>query len=235
MKKSMLITGICMLFAAAANSQHISFVASWGGYQPWNVPVYVSDVVFDRYYDYDWVHTTRVVRHGSLSFNVILQHRNHFVELRMNRFGHVQRVRHFDHYPLHNHVCSSSCGYHEYYYNSFSTVCHSGHHHGHNHIAVRPRPVNYVWGYHYNYPYYVKGHGKKHYKHHDYPNKNHHAQGKGSKYYDDYNRRPEPIVVKQQHQRRQGTYEELERDKRYRRVEENGSDGRRAPTTRRVR
>ncbi len=225
-----------MLFAAAANAQHISFVASWGGYQPWNVPAYVSNVIYHDYYNYDWVHTRQIVRHGRLSYNVILQNRNHFVELRMNRFGDIQRVRHYDHYPLHNHVCSSTCGFHEYYYNSFSSVCHSGHHYGHNHIAVRPRPVNYAWGYYYNQPYYVNGYYKKHHKHHNNHHKNkHHVKGKGSKYHDDHNRRPDPIVVKRQHQRRQGTYEELERDRRYRKSDENGSDGRRARSTRRVR
>jgi hypothetical protein len=238
MKKLIYIAAIILMSAAAASAQHISFVASWGSYQPWNVPAYVSDVVYYRYSDYDWVHTRRVVRNGQLSFRVVLQHGPQFMEVTMNRFGHVRRVRHYDYYPLQNHVCSSVCGYHEFYYNSFSNVCHSGHHHGHNHVTYRPRPASYVWGHYYDYPSHVKIYKKSKYKYYDHHGPKHHVhKQKGHKHKTDYhnntNRRPDPIVVNQSRDRRQGTMRELEED-RQRRSREGKRSGERTYRSRRV-
>lgn len=235
MKKSMFFIGIFMLVAAAATSQHISFVASWGSYQPWNVPAYVSDVVYHRYNNYDWVHTRKVVRNGQLGYKVLLQHGPQFMEVTMNRFGHVRRVRHYDYYPLNNHVCAATCGYHEHYFNSFVQ---SGHYYG-NSVGYYSRPVNYTWGHYYNGPTYVKVYNKKHYKHQNHGQKHHvHKQKKNhnkkSTYHDDRYRRPDPIVVKQRApQRRQGTMKELEEDRR-RRAKEGSRSGERTTRSRRV-
>ena len=157
MKKAIYIAAIFVLASAAdAAAQHVSFVASFGAPRAWDVPVAVAEVVYHDYYQYDWVHATRYTRHGRWNYRVLLQRGNSFLELDVNRFGRVRRVRTRNHYPLGGHVCGSHCGFHSNFYNSFHVTCTSPFHHGHNHVAFRPRPVNYVWGHYYNYPAYNK-------------------------------------------------------------------------------
>jgi len=157
MKKLAYITIFIVLASAAGvMAQHASFIASFGAPRAWDVPPAVAQVVYHDYYQYDWVHASRYARHGHWNYNVILQRGNTFVELNVNRFGHVRRMRTLNHYPLAGHVCGSHCGFHSYYYSSFHVNCNSPFHHGHNHVVYHQRPVNYVWGHYYSYPSYNK-------------------------------------------------------------------------------
>ena len=140
MKKSMFFIAVFMLFAAAAKSQHVSYVAWSGAYQHWNVPIEVSEMVYYRYHNYDWVNTQRVVRNGHVRFKVLLQRGPLFTEVTMNRFGRVRRVRHFDYYP------SNAWGY---YYN----------YNGPTHVNVIKKHY-----YHYDNNYHVQHHNKQHKK-----------------------------------------------------------------------
>jgi hypothetical protein len=213
MKKSVYITLFIVLASAAGvMAQQVSFVASFGAPRAWDVPPAISHVVYHDYYQYDWVHASRHAHHGHWNYNIILQRGNSFVELNLNRFGHVKSMRTFNHYPLAGHVCSGQCGYHSYYYNSFHASCNSPYHYGHNHVIFSPRPVNYVWGHYYDYPSYnkvvyhktvvkkspkyYKGYDKKDYRHVD-------------------NHRDQRYVRRDRYpSRRQGTIRELEEARR---------------------
>ncbi len=216
MKKSIYITAFFVLAtAAAAWAQHISFIASFGAARTWNIPTPVAQVVYHDYYQYDWVHASQTVHHGRLEYNVILQRGNTFLELNIGQYGHVHHVRSFDYYPLAGHICGASCGYHEYYYNSFHVACNSHYHYGHNHVIYRPRPVNYVWGHYHQYPSYNKvvynnttvvHHGNKG---HGYKKKSsHHSSNKSA-----YQNRDVRYVQKYP-DRRRGNYDEIERERR---------------------
>ena len=135
MKRITLLVALIGAVSFKGNTQH--FIASFGIESSWDIPVHVSHVVYDDYYGYEWVHATRVVRRGSLFFEVVLQRGNVFVELHIGPHGHVYRTRHWDHYPFHDHVCSHTCGYHPTYYRTYYNACHSHHHRGHNHVVYR--------------------------------------------------------------------------------------------------
>ncbi len=232
MKKSVYITLIIVLASAAgAMAQHVSFIASFGAPRPWDVPPAVSHVVYHDYYQYDFVHASRIAHHGHWNYNIILQRGNSFVELNLNRHGHVRSMRTFNHYPLAGHVCGGHCGYHSYYYNSFHVSCNSPYHYGHNHINYMPRPVNYVWGHYQNYPSYnkvvyhktvvnkspkyYKGHKKKAYRHVE-------------------NSRDQRYVRRDEYpSRRQGTIRELEDSRRHRESDVRKSRGSRGKKGRR--
>lgn len=124
-----------------------SFVASFGVQQTWGVPISVVHYVDDYYYGYEWVHTRQIVRHGVIDFQVILQRGPVFIEITLDRFGRVYRTVRRDYYPLVNHVCGPSCGYHVKYYRTHYAAC-SGHsHHGHNHVVYYKRPRGNAYGY----------------------------------------------------------------------------------------
>lgn len=150
MKKLLIISALLVTgFATKSNAQH--FIASFGVERHWGVPDYVTHIVYDRYYNYDWVHARRMYApNGSLYFNVLLQRGNRFVEVNINNHGHYNVVNRYNYYPLAGHICGDFCGYHEYYYNTYNNICHSHNHWGHNHIVYRPRPVTYVWGHYRN-------------------------------------------------------------------------------------
>ncbi|TRX58299.1 hypothetical protein FNH22_14670 [Fulvivirga sp. M361] len=132
-----LITGVSFQSPA----QH--FIASFGIEHSWGVPVHTRTVIYDSYYDHDWVHTRRVVRHGRVFFDVVLQRGNSFIELHIGSEGHIYNTYYRDYYPLHDHVCSYSCGYHPTYYRSHYNGCHSHNHHGHNHVVYRRNVHNH--------------------------------------------------------------------------------------------
>ena len=135
MKRITLLVVFITAISFKGNTQH--FIASFGIESSWDIPVHVSHVVHDNYYGYEWVHATRVVRRGSLFFEVLLQRGDVFVEVHIGPRGHVYRTRHWDYYPFHDHVCSHRCGYHPVYYRTYYTTCRSHHHHGHNHVVYR--------------------------------------------------------------------------------------------------
>lgn len=145
MKKILILTA-CLTAAAVSQGRAQHFIASFGIERTWNVPEYVSEVVYTNYWNYDWVHATRVVHNGVLSFNVLLQRGNTFIAVNIGPYGHYRTVGRYNYYPLTGHICNEFCGYHDYYYHTYYTVCHSHNHFGHNHIVYRPRPVTYVYG-----------------------------------------------------------------------------------------
>ncbi len=154
MKKLLVISAI-LLAASVTKSEAQYFVASYGVQHQWGVPDYVTHMVYDRFHNYDWVHTSRI-HHGAghVSFNILLQRGNRFLEVNVNNHGYTQVINRYNYYPMGGHVCGDFCGYHEYYYDTYYNICHSHNHYGHNHIAYRPRPVTYVYGNYRTYPRY---------------------------------------------------------------------------------
>ncbi len=153
--KKLLIISALLLGGLVTRSEAQHFVASFGIEHSWGVPDYVTHTVYDRFYNYDWVHANRVYHGGGYySFNVLLQRGNTFLEVNFNDHGHYRVVNRYNHYPLAGHVCGDFCGYHEYYYNTYYNICHSHNHWGHNHVIYRPRPVTYVYGHYRTYPRY---------------------------------------------------------------------------------
>lgn len=146
MKKITLIVALIAGISFNSNAQH--FIASFGIEHSWDIPVHVSHVIYDDYYGYDWVHATRVRRHGRMFFDVVLQRGDVFVELHIGSGGRIYRTRHWDYYPFHDHVCSYTCGYHPAYYRTYYNACHSHRHHGHNHVIYRKNV--HVHNHHYN-------------------------------------------------------------------------------------
>ncbi|MBL3658553.1 hypothetical protein [Fulvivirga sediminis] len=144
--KKLLLIAVVMTGVSLHSSQAQQFIASFGAQHSWGVPSVVTHVVYDNYHGYEWVHTKRHYLHGQLFFDVVLQQSNYFIELRVDNFGHVVRREYVDYYPLHDHICSSHCGYYSNYYNSHYTACHDHHHHGHNHVVyVNPAPRRVVY------------------------------------------------------------------------------------------
>lgn len=137
-----------------------TFVASFGVQQSWGVPISVVRYVDDFYYGYEWVHTRQIVNHGVVDFQIVLQRGPVFIEITLDRFGRAYRTVRRDYYPLDNHVCGPTCGYHANYYRSHYAVC-SGHNHsGQNHVVYYKRPrVNVYRNYRYN------NHGANNHRH----------------------------------------------------------------------
>lgn len=134
MKKAILLT-LCGAFLFTTKSEAQVFVTSFGVTQSWGLPADVYYSVDHNYYGYDWVHAQRIVDHGAVSFDVVLQRGDVFVSLNLDAFGHIRRrVVNYE-YPLYQHVCSDFCGYHTNYYSNHVTVCNSHYHQGHNHVV----------------------------------------------------------------------------------------------------
>ncbi|MEP2772430.1 MAG: hypothetical protein ABJH05_09790 [Fulvivirga sp.] len=160
MKKIILLIAMGAFFISTEN-QAQQFVASFGTYHHWGIPDRIQHTIAYDYYNYDLVHVNRVARGGYLYFDVLLQRGNVFVEVNIGTHGRIIGRTYFDRYPLHNHICSSHCGYHATYYNTYRQVCSSHNHHGHNHVAYKLKSHKYNNGY--AYGHHKKGH-KKHYK-----------------------------------------------------------------------
>lgn len=153
--KKLLALSVLLVTVTFTQSEAQHFVASYGVQHQWGIPDYVTNVVYNRYHNYDWVHASRVHHGGGhMSFNVLLQRGNTFLEVNVNDFGQAFVMNRYNHYPMGGHVCNDFCGFHEYYYDTYYSICHSHNHHGHNHIAYRPRPAAYVYGYYRTYPQY---------------------------------------------------------------------------------
>ncbi len=174
MKKFVAISAV-LFFAIISQSKGQHFVASYGVEQHWDVPAYVTHVVYDRYHNYDWVHASRVrMGGGYYGFNVMLQRGQRFIEVNIDHHGYARVINRYNYYPFAGHICGDFCGYHEYYYNSYYRICHSHNHFGHNHVFYNPRPVTYVYGHYRTYPRYrttvIYNNGpSKSYKHYTQP------------------------------------------------------------------
>ncbi|MTI21365.1 hypothetical protein E1176_10070 [Fulvivirga sp. RKSG066] len=149
MKKIILLIAIGAFFLSSeSKAQH--FVASFGVHHQWNVPQRIFHAVDYHYYDYDWVHARRIVRGGRVSFDVILQRGDVFVELNVGARGRIFGRTFFDYYPLYEHVCGNYCGFHQAYYRSHRVACNSHIHRGHNHVVYRPIYRQYNKRHYYN-------------------------------------------------------------------------------------
>lgn len=182
MKKILLILTILAGVSLESEGQH--FVTSFGVTQSWSVPACVNHVVYDNYYGYEWVHTSRINQRGRVFFNVLLQRGDTFVELNIGNRGRIYRTRYLDYYPFNDHVCNNVCGYNSVYYDSHYNACNSHHHRGHNHVVYNRRPAVYSYRRTYYKPRghahgYKKGHHKHKYKSH--------AQHDDDDYHDDDN------------------------------------------------
>jgi len=91
MKKTLLLLLIIPLaFIQEAKAQH--FVSSFGVQHSWNVPGLITDVVYDHFYDYNWVHASRVYTPNGTDYHVILQRDGLFVEVELTYDGLISSV-----------------------------------------------------------------------------------------------------------------------------------------------
>ena len=176
MKKILLTFGLVSVLAIGVQAQH--FVTSFGMELGWNIPTRVRTVVQHHYHDYHVVHATRAPRLGFDYFDLVLQRGDVFVEVSVRNDGYVanRHVR-YD-YPLYDHVCGGTCGYHADYYTTYYTTCHGHNHHGHNHVVYNcsqpyyghRHPRGNAYGYYKNHGHHHKGkgHGKGKGKHKGY-------------------------------------------------------------------
>jgi hypothetical protein len=169
MKKILLLIGLVAGVSLGVNAQH--FTTSFGFELGWGIPNRVQTVISHDYYDYDMVHASRITRVGIDYFDVVLQRGDVFIQISVRNDGWISRRTVYQDYPLYDHVCSHSCGYHNNYYVAHRNVCSSHHHGGHNHVV-------YVNNKHYDGPgHHGKGNAYGHYKngkkgHGHYNNKN---------------------------------------------------------------
>lgn len=158
MKRKILLSVLGAVVIVGLSNQQVNaqtFIASFGVEQSWGVPVGVANYIDDYYYGYEWVHTRRVVRHGMVDFEVIMQRGPVFVVITMDRYGRVYRTVNRDYYPLNEHVCGAYCGYHNNYYRNHYVVCTGHTHYGHNHVNYYSRPRGNAYGYYKNHNYYL--------------------------------------------------------------------------------
>ncbi|MEQ9167838.1 MAG: hypothetical protein RLO12_16375 [Fulvivirga sp.] len=180
MKKILLLIGLVAGISVGVNAQH--FTTSFGFELGWGIPNRVQTIISHDYYGYDMVHAARVARVGVDYFDVVLQRGDVFIQVTVRNDGFISRRTVYQDYPLYNHVCSHSCGYHNNYYTTYRNVCTSHHHHGHNHVT-------YVKNKHY---YNGPGHHGKGYAYgHNKTGKNHDKYNKSqwSDQGDSYSRR----------------------------------------------
>lgn len=175
MKKFLLLATLAIVSGTTLKAQY--FVASYGYVHGWDIPQAVSYAIEDNYWGYEMIHAERINHHGRLSFNVMLQRGNRFVEVTVNRKGRIIETVKWNHFPLQSHVCGDYCGFHSNYYLTYYRPDHHGHQHyyGCGHYVPKVKVV-----YHNGYDVYKHGHKIK--KHHP-KGKKHYAAVKDKHYY----------------------------------------------------
>ena len=174
---------LMLLLVSTANAQ--TFIASFGVQQNWGVPYRVSHYIDNNYYDYKWVHAREVVHHGNVEFEVILQRRNVYLQVTLDRFGHVYKTVRRDYYPLYNHECSDYCGFHSNYYVAYRSSFNNHDHDRYDSHYYKPRGNAY--GHYKNHgngynKHGNKGHGNGYNAHGDYNNGDRgHGRSEGSR------------------------------------------------------
>ncbi|MEM8567448.1 MAG: hypothetical protein AAGF85_13390 [Bacteroidota bacterium] len=119
MKKLTLIIILMAGVSFSGKGQH--FYASFGIQHNWGVPFYVTNAIYDHYWDYNWVHASRIIRNGRPFYDIVLRRGDLFLEVRVSGQGFIRTVRSWDAYPFVGHVCSSVCGFHSgFYRNSYT-------------------------------------------------------------------------------------------------------------------
>jgi len=150
---------LLILLVPKANAQ--TFIASFGVQHDWGVPHRVSHYINNNYYEYNWVHARRVLHHGNVEFEVILQRRNIYLQVTLDRFGHVYKTVRRDYYPLYDHVCGDYCGFHSNYYYAYYPRYHQHSHY--NNVSHHRRPSGNAYG---SYKNNGNGHNGSHNKGH---------------------------------------------------------------------
>ncbi len=144
-----------------------TYAYSYNNYNDWDLPVYVRNVVVNHYHGSGIVNARSYYVNGHLAFNLFLNTGNTFVEVEVDRYGHITRSVGYHSIPNH-HVWVYN---HSDYYRPKHHHGHHGHHKHHGHH-----------GHH-------KHHGHNgHHKKHNHGHHNGHAHNKhvNNTYYVDY-------------------------------------------------
>jgi hypothetical protein len=169
MKKILLLIGFVAGVTLSVNAQY--FTTSYGLQLNWGIPSRVENIIHHDYYGYEWVHASRVSRVGFDFFDIVLRRGDIYIEVSVRNDGFITRRSAIMDYPLYEHVCGSSCGYHNTYYTSYNNGCNSHSHSGHNHVV-------YYSNYGHN-----QGHGHAYEKHNNgHNNGNAYGKHKNEKY-----------------------------------------------------
>lgn len=138
MKKTLLLI-LFLIIALSPKSKAQHFIASHGVQHNWSVPRLITDVVYDHYYDYNWVHAARIYTPRGFDYHVVLQRNDLFVEVELSYDGYIRNVEYFDYYPLDDHVCVDFCGFHSPFYNSYYNARPARFSYGLSFVLFRPR------------------------------------------------------------------------------------------------
>ena len=65
----------------------------------------------DRYHHFDLIHTRRIRHRGHLSFELILQHGNRFLEVSISERGRIYGEVSYRRFPLIDHYCDDLCSF----------------------------------------------------------------------------------------------------------------------------
>ncbi|MEL7144887.1 MAG: hypothetical protein AAFO69_00860 [Bacteroidota bacterium] len=134
------ILGLYILigFAFIQQSQAQVFITSFGVLHNWGVPRQVTDVVYDHYYDFNWVHADRIYSPFGWDYHVILERNGLFAEVDITWDGLIRGVEFFDYYPLDNHVCDDFCGFHRPFFNTYHYAPGYRFNYGWTYVRFRP-------------------------------------------------------------------------------------------------
>ncbi|WP_258103825.1 hypothetical protein [Marinoscillum sp. MHG1-6] len=139
MKKTIILSFVIAFASITVTKAQWSLTTSFGVTQSWSMPYEVYQTVHHDYYGYEVVHTSRIPTTGVGYFEVVLQRGNVFVQVNIDRYGHVHRRVVHSYNPIVNHSCTAHCGFHTDYYRSHhnhfnrNVYVYSGHNHGHSH------------------------------------------------------------------------------------------------------
>lgn len=152
-----LILGLIILISSNSKAQY--YYTSYGYAQDWHLPNYVQYSISDNYFGYDIAHVRQFNRHGHRNYNVLIHRNGWFVELRLDRHGHIYKtVRHRYNYPLMAHSCTNHCGYHRAYYTNYYPKYHHNHYHGYKKTVYvnthNGHKKNHYYNGHKQYNYY---------------------------------------------------------------------------------
>ncbi len=154
MKKFIIILTFAALVLSSKTQAQGLFFTSYGTQQLWGMPAEVQWALESNYYDFHMVHTRRFYDRGRLFFDVVLQRRGVFVDIRIDGRGYIFNSAYRNNYPFYNHVCSGYCGFHRDYYISYRVAYGHPYYHQRNHIYYRPNVVYVKYDHGKNHGYY---------------------------------------------------------------------------------
>lgn len=136
-------------------------------YSPGHVPYEVISTLSHYYKEFDLIHSTRVHKGSHLSFDLVLQVNDVFIEVSVGDHGHYYGETVYDYYPLEDHRCDVYCRYHYLHYDG-GHYSHYDPYYGRGYIKVHHE--------HHKHGHHKHGHGKHHKYEHD--EKGGHYQGR---------------------------------------------------------